>query len=371
MKIVIPYTYRATAQGPSGRQSEHSFADQVEIDVPEIDEARAPVVLRHHGWNAQHEKYWGLAESPEFGRWEPAVDDRADIRAYDGKLFEPLRIYGMDERGRWCASHLRQGDEAEARFAFKDLECVRTRTHHDMAGTKLRSPNTKMLLVESNANETRKAVETLAKGLLVVGGRLHRSSAEPVFVVSPAKRTDYGRTEIGLAEMLPADRWRGGPSEQVFRLDEADAFRASAIAAYGDKGAEAAEATIAKMTLVDPGALKADIRDDELEAAARRMITEVARRLHDHPLDVILAFDDLRSLMSPGYEARKEREKNAFPLHETTASTMRALADFYASAYGEDANVVVMARAAVDLYLERGGALAFDPDVEASASAMG
>ncbi len=286
MRIKVPFTYVSTSKTRAGITREVNMDACAEAEVREVRAQDAPVVLRHGGF-FPGDAPWG-DEERERGRG--LMPDLLDVRLIDGRLYEQVAWktgYGGEAR-RYPAT---VADLDDAQRLFWDVKWVKTRGMSPAA--KYWNERTSTVFIESQRDEAEKEVAE-ALDLVSIDGALYRASPEPMFLLAKGDRHEPGEH---LRVVREPRYWDG----HLFRLDEADLL-VDLLRAKGRP--EAVIANVAELAeVLDPGALKADIRHDAIHKAGRRLEDRSRWGLHDRSLDTMMAFADLKEVRWHGSQA--------------------------------------------------------------------
>ncbi len=266
----IPYTYVTVSKSDAANRSMDAHAEFEPVRVAERD---APVALRHKGFFGS---YASLDDGLE-ARPERPVDLLTDVRRHGDGLYEAvvLNTGYRDDGLRRLATPDDVASVDDATYLLRDVKWIARRQQNP--GAKYWNEVTRMVFSKSE-RETALEDVTMALDVIVVGNVLHRRTREPVL-----------QLHEGVVRVVPGD----GAQGKVYRLDEVDLL-ADRLRALGGRDAEAAVAAAREMTqLLDPGALRVDVRDDALLDAARSLRDAARWDLATRNLDTMMAFKDL------------------------------------------------------------------------------
>ena len=284
MRITVPYTYEAEARNSAGTIRKNDIDASFEVEVPEVDPADAPVVLRHAGFFNQRP----TGETRVGHGHRPAAGPLADVRLVRGRLYE--QVVWVEDGERSAATI---DDLASPASLFRDMPEVAKRA--DAPDARYWSEAGKTVYVRTRRKEALEAVRE-AVDLVSVAGVLHRASPEPVLVF-PKQESPYRPVDRTMPVVGRTSRYM---HSATFRLDDADLAARLALA----RGAAPARAaTVAAMVeVVDPSALSADLRDHAIRDAGRRLTESASMDLHHRRLETMLAYADLRDATTFGRE---------------------------------------------------------------------
>jgi hypothetical protein len=333
VKLSIPFAYKAHRDNRRSFK-ECFFKAAVAVEPAAHCAAEAPVAFR----------------MPCFGGGrKPEAAPPGDVRRIGAAFYEPLLTYDYDaDRGAWfavpvAAASDKPPSDASVSAALYDVAPVKLGASHNLTFI---SEKSKGAYSHYEKDRVWEAMRRLAATLVAVDGVVHRRIAEPVLT-------------LDLEGKVALNQYAGysHPGERLFRLDETDVLVETASAIDPIMGAANVRTALAGFELVDPSLLMADFAEECLGAAAHRLKSAVAKDAHLHPIELLLAYDDLRLALGAGRD-RSRPDSVAAPL-ETAAAMLAAAAQAERSPSMKDGLALAsLARRDVAIYEGRAGSLA-------------
>jgi hypothetical protein len=287
MSFDIPFAYTAKASRRDSARSEFIIGASMRVDPANALPEDAPVAVRHAGFCAVAVDVNGRATR------ETPANGRVAIRHFWDGFYEPLRIR-VDGREAGAAAARNPRDSADLAACLCDLEAVQA--YAERGDRRMLREDTKAAVDFTNRASSHAEVRKAAESLLFVDGVLHRRVGEPVYVLDAVGAVSVAPLSDIVVRSL-----------QAFRLDETEALMRVADATSPAAGASARLA-VAQVEVVDLSPwgfgsrdekLKRDLAENGLLMAAKKLADAIAVELHAHPLETVLAYDDLRTVYEP------------------------------------------------------------------------
>lgn len=272
--MILDVTYRYAAKLiPFQKRNpiDVRFIDTIAVEVRELEEIEAPLAFRYQ----DPERYLDPGEpSPE--------NSLIDVRKIGGGLFEPyiLRDSARDPYRSMGASDLVEAAKSAYladRSGFDPFDTA-TMNHYSRDSRIEDFPRSKP--VSSARDSTIQAIHDRAASLVLVGGRLYKSTTEPVY----SQRSMRGYVVI---ERLNRDlRAEKRSCQNLFRADEFDQI-----------GLREDAEGIHRIEVLDPSAIT--FRGPELAMVeqAASLLESLKRGLPDTTVEKFARYVDLREIL--------------------------------------------------------------------------
>lgn len=281
MRVTIPYAYVAEVKTATGNEVTRTFVESFEFEVQSIGSADAPVVMRHPGFRAE-------AVEVAYAHAQGDGPASRDIRLFDGKLFEPMHVAWFDpvkqSMGPWPVFDSEENPEHLL------VRAIRPGPASLALDAKWKGPPKPSTVVHSDRDRAVAEMEDFARSFVVIDGHVHVQIPEPIYLADE-KRVFCAIYDPNL------------PKAHMFRLTE---FREAVERAALLGNCAPSEVRTPPMELLESSWLhEIAANTGWLEAGfmeiSKTLEDELAVILPSQPMDIVMAFADLRDARTSTY----------------------------------------------------------------------
>lgn len=280
MKISTKFGYAAEVETATGNKVDRRYVEEIELEIGSIPSSQAPVALRRPGFHAK-DAYLRDNQPLEV----------LDIRLFDGALYEPVYFHAY-QHGRMGPWPFLETDDEPALLLRSAWNVAPLAAAENV---NLKGPPKPRTVISSGRDRALQELKDYSASFLVIDGHVHRRLGEPVYVAHP------GSVGCVLRERMES-------KVGVFRLTEREEAIALAAALKTILPSEVSvqEMEILDLSWVDTG--PAEWHETAFFHAVVEVENSLSDHLTQHPMDVVMAYADLRDARTRCFNYKGNRD---------------------------------------------------------------
>ena len=280
MKISTKFGYSAEVETATGNKVDRRYVEPIELEIGSVSADLAPVALRRPGF---YSKDAYLRDNQPL--------EVLDIRLVGGALYEPIyyHAYQNGRMGPWPFEAADEHADVLIRGAWNVGALAAAEN------VNLKGPPKPKTVIRSGREQALQELKDYAASFLVIEGHVHRKLGEPVYVAHP------GSVGCVLRERMES-------KVGVFRLTERDDAIALAAAL---KSILPSEVPVQDMEVLDLSWVEkgpAAWHETAFFHAVVDVENAIAERLTQHPMDLVMAYADLRDARTACFKYQGNRD---------------------------------------------------------------